>query len=89
MASVGNDVVELFTEGGETITLPISWDVTTGIEGIDGTTPYNVEIIDLSGRHIATTTVSGNLYEALRGKIGEGVYLVKTGNKVYKLNIKK
>ena len=89
VASVGNDVVELFTEGGETITLPISWDVATGIEGIDGTTPYNVEIIDLSGRHIATTTVSGNLYEALRGKIGEGVYLVKTGNKVYKLNIKK
>ena len=36
-----------------------------------------------------TTTVLGDLYEALRGKIGEGVYLVKTGNKVYKLNIKK
>ena len=88
-SSVGTDAVELFTEGGETITLPISWDVVSGIEDIDSTTPYNVEVIDLSGRHIMTTTVLGDLYEALRGKIGEGVYLVKTGNKVYKLNIKK
>ena len=88
-SSVGTDAVELFTEGGETITLPISWDVVSGIEDINSTTPYNVEVIDLSGRHIMTTTVLGDLYEALRGKIGEGVYLVKTGNKVYKLNIKK
>lgn len=88
-ATDGSDAVEIFTEGGETISLPISWTITSGIENVDLLTPRDVEVYDLSGRHITTTTVSGRLADALRNTIGKGVYLVKTGDKVYKMNVNK
>lgn len=88
-ASVGTDAVEIFTEGGEAISLPISWDVASGIENVDFGTACNVEIFDLSGRRITTATVSGNIADALHTAVGNGIYLVKTGDKVYKINVNK
>lgn len=88
-ASVGEDAIEFITDGGETVTLPISWDVATGIESVDFSSPRSVEVFDLAGRHVTSATVSGNPAEALRGTVGEGVYIVKTAGKVYKMNIKK
>lgn len=87
--STGADAVEIFTEGGENIVLPITWDVASGIESVELSTPGQAEVFDLSGRHVATATVSGNLSEALRGTLGNGVYVVKAAGKTYKVNVNK
>ena len=88
-ASVGEDAIQFVTDGGEAATLSIIWNVATGIEGVDFGSPRSVEVFDLAGRHIASATILGDPAEALRKTVGEGVYLVKTAGKVYKLNIKK
>ena len=87
--SVGEDAIEFITDGGEAVKLPVSWNVTTGIENIESNESCSVEVFDLAGRHVGEITNSGNLTEALRRMVGEGVYLVKTAGKVYKLHIKK
>lgn len=87
--SVGEDAIEFITDGGEAVKLPVSWNVTTGIENIESNESCSVEVFDLAGRHVGEITNSGNLTETLRRMVGEGVYLVKTAGKVYKLHIKK
>lgn len=89
VSSTGSDAVEIFTEGGENIILPISWDVASGIESIDLSANGEAEVYDLSGRHITTVRMAGNLADELRTAVGQGVYVVKSAGKAYKVNVNK
>lgn len=88
-ATAGKDEVEIFTEGGETLILPITWQFDGAVEAIVFDAPKSVTVFDVLGRTLLSTEVTGNLSNALKDKLNDGIYVVKAGNEVYKLKIAK
>lgn len=88
--TTGSDAVELFTDGGETVTLPITWVCGSGVNSVEFDQPTSVEVYDMLGRRVAAATVTGSLRSELGSlPLNRGTYVVKAGNSVYKLQLGK
>ncbi len=83
------DFVEIFTEGGETITFPINWHVPGAVGSLVFDEPRDVEVFDVLGRKVLNTRVEGNLQTSLKQVLNQGIYVVKAGNDVYKIKVNK
>lgn len=88
-SSANGDYVEIFTEGGETITFPINWSLQGSVGSLVFDQPRQVSVYDVLGRQVVNTEVEGNLQSALEKVLNQGIYVVKAGNEVYKVKINK
>ena len=83
------DFIEIFTEGGETITFPINWHVPGSVGSLIFDEPRDVEVFDVLGRKVLNTRVEGNLQTSMQQVLNQGIYVVKAGNDVYKIKVNK
>ncbi len=83
------DFIEIFTEGGETITFPINWHVPGSVGSMVFDQPRDVNVYDVLGRKVLDTRIEGNLQSSLQQVLNQGIYVVKAGNDVYKIKVNK